>query len=128
MSTRSRIASITSVVAALVLLGGTATAAAPQAAGPQRDIDAYLGAHPGGVQVSDNAVAYRDGEVVIVFPDPGERRAPEGLGRNVRSTALATEVSTSWATSSASAACNPFRRASRRMTGRSISTNSCHAA
>ena len=73
MSTRSRIASITSIVAALVLLGGTATAAAPQleaasSAGPQKEIDAYLHAHPGGAQVSDNAVAYRDGEVVVVFP------------------------------------------------------------
>ncbi|HEY9494928.1 MAG TPA: peptidase inhibitor family I36 protein [Intrasporangium sp.] len=97
MSTRSRIASITSIVAALVLLGGTATAAAPQleaasSAGPQKEIDAYLHAHPGGAQVSDNAVAYRDGEVVVVFPDRGELRAPEGLGANVRSTALAAKV------------------------------------
>lgn len=101
MSTRSRIISVTSMVAALVLLGGTAAAAAPQlayapqvasSAGTQEEIDAYLRAHPGGTQVSDNAVAYRDGEVVVVFPDPGERRAPEGLGTNVRRTALAAEV------------------------------------
>ena len=49
MSTRSRIASISSIVAALVLLGGTATAAAPQlaatsSAGPQKEIDAFFGA------------------------------------------------------------------------------------
>jgi hypothetical protein len=103
MSTFSRVSSITSMVAALVLLGGTATAAAPQAAsapqvasaptaGPQKEIDAYLRAHAGGVQVSDNAVAYRAGEVVVVFPSPGERRAPDGLGGNVRSTALAAGV------------------------------------
>ncbi|HET6666390.1 MAG TPA: peptidase inhibitor family I36 protein [Intrasporangium sp.] len=97
MSTFSRISSITSMVAALVLLGGTATAASPQleatpTASPQKEIDAYLRAHPGGAQVSDNAVAYRDGEVVVVFPSPGERRAPEGLGGNVRSTALAVGV------------------------------------
>ena len=52
MSTRSRITSITSIVAALVLLGGTATAAAPQlataasSAGPQKEIDAYLRCAP----------------------------------------------------------------------------------
>jgi hypothetical protein len=39
---------------------------------------------PGGVQVSDNALAWDDGATVVVWPDPGEQRAPAGLGSNVR--------------------------------------------
>ncbi|WP_353356963.1 peptidase inhibitor family I36 protein [Intrasporangium sp. DVR] len=93
-----------SLTAALMFLAGsTATAAAePElraapseirsvltAPGPQQEIDDYLREHPGGTQVSDNAVAYRDGDVVVVFPDPGDTRAPRGLGANVRGTSLA---------------------------------------
>lgn len=105
MSIRARARTVTTVTAALLLAGSTAASAAHRlpaepviptatvtASGPQAEIDAYLRAHPGGVQISDNAVAYRDGEVVIVFPDPGERFAPEGLGDNLRSTALAADV------------------------------------
>lgn len=113
MSIRARVRTITTVTAALLLAGSTAAAAATltsatapttpstvtsagtsvgAATSPQAEIDAYLRDHPGGVQVSDNAVAYRDGEVVVVFPDPGQRVAPEGLGDNLRTTRLAAAV------------------------------------
>lgn len=39
---------------------------------------------PGGVQVSDNAMAWDDGATVVVWPDPGADQAPAGLGSNVR--------------------------------------------
>ncbi|NED98081.1 peptidase inhibitor family I36 protein [Phytoactinopolyspora alkaliphila] len=39
---------------------------------------------PGGVQVSDNALAWEDGATVVVWPSPGEEAAPAGLGENVR--------------------------------------------
>ncbi|MDV3220439.1 hypothetical protein [Intrasporangium sp.] len=101
MSIRARVRTITTVTAALLLAGSTAAAAATvtstvtsagTATSPQAEIDTYLRDHPGGVQVSDNALAYRGGEVVVVFPDPGERFAPEGLGDNVRTTSLAAAV------------------------------------
>jgi hypothetical protein len=34
--------------------------------------------------VSDNAVSYDSGEVLVVFPDTGAELAPNGLGGNVR--------------------------------------------
>ncbi|NEE00529.1 peptidase inhibitor family I36 protein [Phytoactinopolyspora halotolerans] len=39
---------------------------------------------PGGVQISDNALAWDDGATVVVWPSPGETVAPAGLGENVR--------------------------------------------
>lgn len=39
---------------------------------------------PGGVQVSDNAMAWEATGTVVVWPSPGERVAPKGLGSNVR--------------------------------------------
>lgn len=39
---------------------------------------------PGGIQVSDNAMAWDDGDTVVVWPDPGAERAPADLGTNVR--------------------------------------------
>ncbi|ADU49540.1 hypothetical protein [Intrasporangium calvum] len=109
MSIRTRLTSTTTVLAALLLLGSTAAGAVPdRPTGPQREIDAYLRGHPGGVQVSDNAVAYRDGDVVVVFPDPGEPRAPEGLGANVRSVALATELADDLQAAAASYAGCPY--------------------
>jgi hypothetical protein len=38
---------------------------------------------PGGVQVSDNAMAWDGGETLVVWPLPGETRAPAGLGENL---------------------------------------------
>lgn len=80
---------LTSVVAAVV--AALAVAASPAPAAPAEEslqtlIDAELAAYPGGVQVSDNAVAYHynDGVMVTVFPSPGEESAPAGLGTDVR--------------------------------------------
>ncbi|MEV6272140.1 peptidase inhibitor family I36 protein [Kribbella sp. NPDC051936] len=39
---------------------------------------------PGGVQVSDNAMVWEATGTVVVWPSPGERTAPKGLGSNVR--------------------------------------------
>lgn len=65
--------------------------ASPTAEPPRSDtqsrIEAYMKEVPGGEQVSDNAVSFKDGTVIVVFPDPGEARAPDGLGRNVRENA-----------------------------------------
>lgn len=58
----------------------------------QDEMDAYLTTYPGGSQISDNALTYLDGEVVIVFPVPDSRVAPSGLGSNVRDTELARRV------------------------------------
>ena len=48
------------------------------------EMTAALEQHPGGVQVSDNAMAWDDGAVVVVWPSPGEMAAPLGLGAGVR--------------------------------------------
>ncbi|WP_367128746.1 peptidase inhibitor family I36 protein [Saccharothrix sp. HUAS TT1] len=48
------------------------------------EVAQLLAAHPGGVQVSDNAVAWHAGRVVVVMPSPGETAAPRGLGPNPR--------------------------------------------
>ncbi|WP_162606445.1 peptidase inhibitor family I36 protein [Jiangella asiatica] len=44
---------------------------------------------PGGVQVSDNAIAWDGGEIIAVWPDPGEEAAPAGLGDGVREDVVA---------------------------------------
>lgn len=61
---------------------------------PQAEIDAYMKEVPGGEQVSDNAVSYRRGDVIVVFPNVGELRAPDGLGSNVRDNAPPLEETT----------------------------------
>lgn len=43
---------------------------------------------PGGVQVSQNAMVWDSGATVVVFPSPGERAAPRGLGKKVRQATL----------------------------------------
>lgn len=48
------------------------------------EMAAALEQQPGGVQVSDNAMAWDDGAVVVVWPSPGDAAAPLGLGTNVR--------------------------------------------
>ena len=72
------------------LATGAATAvmlAAPAVAAPkslQAQINEHIAKY-GGVQVSDNAIAWENGPT-LVFPDTakGEKKAPKGLGRNVR--------------------------------------------
>lgn len=63
-------------------VGDTAFADAPSTL--QQQIDTQLASYPGGTQVSDNAVAYNGGDVVVVFPSTGRERAPDGLGSHVR--------------------------------------------
>lgn len=85
------IAALASVLVVTMSPGAaTADSASDGHAGAlQRQIDAQLATTKGGVQVSDNAVAYNGGNVVVVFPNPGQRKAPNGLGANVRNTSLA---------------------------------------
>ncbi|MEU4743203.1 hypothetical protein AB0G02_22450 [Actinosynnema sp. NPDC023658] len=74
-----------SVVALLVAApaGAGATPAGPT--GPlASEVEELLAEHPGGVQVSDNAVAWLGGRILVVMPSPGEAVAPKGLGANVR--------------------------------------------
>ncbi|MFC6018238.1 hypothetical protein ACFP2T_18765 [Plantactinospora solaniradicis] len=79
---------------------------ATEAVGPgsatqlQREIDEYSRRYPGGLQVSDHALAYRGGGVVVVFPEPGQAYAPDGLGNGVRAAAedngLVTPMATAY--------------------------------
>lgn len=75
-------------MASAIMPIANAVTPAPSGARPvpsvQRDIDEHLRKFPGGIQVSDNAIAYGNGEAVAVFPSPGEEHAPTGLGPNVR--------------------------------------------
>jgi Peptidase inhibitor family I36 len=78
--------------AALLAASVVPTASAAPVDQRQAQLNAALALQPGGVQVSDNAVAWRGGEVVLVVPDAGTARAPEGLGSNVRSDRLTTPL------------------------------------
>ncbi|MEU2764723.1 peptidase inhibitor family I36 protein [Streptomyces sp. NPDC007094] len=64
--------------------------AQPEDSALQKRIDQQLREYPGGTQVSDNAIAYGNGEAVVVFPSTGQDKAPAGLGANVRSDKLKT--------------------------------------
>lgn len=94
-----RLGSLLMAVVAAVLvvtLSPSAATAGSSAAGAkalQRQIDAQLAKTQGGVQISDNAVAYNNGNVIVVFPNPGEKKAPAGIGANVRDTSLAKTAS-----------------------------------
>jgi hypothetical protein len=95
----SALTAITSAVTALLLSAAPTAAPTAFAANDderairlQNDMDAYLTQYPGGTQVSDNALAYRNGDVVIVFPAPDSRTAPPKLGNNVRDTYLAQRL------------------------------------
>lgn len=52
------------------------------------EMEELLELQPGGVQVSDNAMAWDGGDTVVVWPDPGDQQAPAGLGSNVRDDAV----------------------------------------
>ncbi len=93
---------------------GDETGAKPS--GPLADeMSRMLELQPGGVQVSDNAMAWDGGETVVVWPSPGESNAPAGLGANVRSdvaselglatTAADAPAAKSWQTCSAGYYC-----------------------
>jgi hypothetical protein len=64
----------------------------------QAELDRVMALQPGGVQVSDNAVVWGDGDVVLVVPDPGQPTAPEGLGKNIRADALTSPAMRALAT------------------------------
>jgi hypothetical protein len=83
------------LLATLVGVATTVTAAAGGAYGGSAPDDAPTGPlaaemaaaleqQPGGVQVSDNAMVWDDGAIVVVWPSPGDAAAPFGLGANVR--------------------------------------------
>ncbi|TCC43206.1 peptidase inhibitor family I36 protein [Kribbella sindirgiensis] len=79
------------VVAAIgVVLAGSAapvsaSAIADGPTGPLAgEMRRLLKLQPGGVQVSDNALVWEATGTVVVWPSPGERVAPKGLGSNVR--------------------------------------------
>ncbi|MEV5979120.1 peptidase inhibitor family I36 protein [Streptomyces sp. NPDC052114] len=79
---------LTIAAASLAVLGTLATSAEAAPASPevtelQKQIDEQIRDY-GGIQVSDNAVSYENGSVVMVFPDPGEETAPDGLGDGIR--------------------------------------------
>ena len=73
-------------------VGALTTSSAPVSAidTRQAEIDRIMALQPGGTQVSDNAVVWGDGDIVLVVPDPGRRIAPDGLGHNVRTDLLTT--------------------------------------
>lgn len=63
---------------------GDAATVAAELSGPlAAEMDRMLALQPGGIQVSDNAMAWADGSLVV-WPSPGEAHAPAGLGSNVR--------------------------------------------
>lgn len=74
------------VASALALIVGSAVPAAADTRSLelQKTIEQHMRDFPGAIQVSDNAIAYEGGAVVLVFPSPGEKVAPDGLGSNVR--------------------------------------------
>ncbi|PSL01845.1 peptidase inhibitor family I36 [Haloactinopolyspora alba] len=89
---RSRLLTTLLAVAAVTMTTATAAHATPgdepsagTPSGPlAAEMSRALELRPGGVQVSDNAMAWDGGDVVLVWPDPGAEAAPAGLGANVR--------------------------------------------
>jgi len=59
-------------VAALVLSTGAAATAAPAGSGAtvQRQVDVYLAAHPGGVQINSTEISYAGGAFVVTVVRP----------------------------------------------------------
>ncbi|WP_129667157.1 peptidase inhibitor family I36 protein [Phytoactinopolyspora endophytica] len=74
------------LLAAPFMAGQASSDDSPAPTGPLADEMAeLLELQPGGIQVSDNALTWDDGDTVVVWPNPGETVAPAGLGENVRS-------------------------------------------
>lgn len=89
MSLKNAIVGLASAGALLAgfVVGSPVASQAAISAKPQAEIDAYLKQHPDGEQVSDNAVSFKGGSAIVVFPNPGVQRAPDGLGPNPRKNA-----------------------------------------
>lgn len=87
---RRRLFGILTGVATTIMVAsgahGGAVAGETEPTGPlAAEMAAALEQQPGGIQLSDNAMAWDGGEVVVVWPGPGEDAAPAGLGDGVRS-------------------------------------------
>lgn len=80
---------VVGVAGALALIVGSAVPAVADTGSLalQKTIEQHMRDFPGAIQVSDNAIAYERGAVVLVFPNHGENVAPDGLGPNVRTDA-----------------------------------------
>lgn len=94
MARRRLLALLTGVATTVTAAaGGAYTAGAtaqPEPSGPlAAEMAAALEQVPGGVQVSDNAMVWDGGAVVVVWPSPGDDAAPLGLGDGVRTDVLA---------------------------------------
>lgn len=92
MARRRLLATLVGVATTVTAVaGGASGSSAPaEPTGPlAAEMAAALEQQPGGVQVSDNAMVWDDGAVVVVWPSPGEDAAPLGLGDGVRSDVLA---------------------------------------
>ncbi|RIQ12641.1 peptidase inhibitor family I36 protein [Jiangella rhizosphaerae] len=90
----------TVLVAAGGAYGGAVTGEAEPAGPLAAEMTAALEQQPGGVQLSDNAMAWGGGEVIVVWPSPGEEAAPAGLGDGLRSDVVealgVTELADPW--------------------------------
>ena len=76
---------VVSLAASLIIIPADAGAAPAGPTGPLAgQMVEILAQQPGGVQVSDNALAWEGGHMVVVLPASGERVAPTGLGSNPR--------------------------------------------
>ncbi|MFF0740974.1 hypothetical protein ACFYVL_11290 [Streptomyces sp. NPDC004111] len=64
------------VVVGATVFGSTQASATAAVDGLQREIDKVLAESEGGVQISRNEIAWHDGEAIMTFALPGERRAP----------------------------------------------------
>lgn len=90
MVRRRLLATLAGVATTVLVAAGGAYASADtgeaEPSGPlAAEMEAALDHQPGGVQLSDNAMAWDDGDVIVVWPDPGADAAPFGLGDGVRS-------------------------------------------
>ncbi|WP_158564265.1 peptidase inhibitor family I36 protein [Jiangella anatolica] len=87
LATLAAVATTVLVAAGGAHAGVVATDATPTGPLAAEMADA-LEQQPGGVQLSDNAMAWDDGEVIVVWPSPGEDASPVGLGDGVRADAV----------------------------------------
>lgn len=89
MVRRRLLATLAGLATTVLVAGGAHGGAVAGEAAPTGPLAAEMAAaleqQPGGVQLSDNAMAWDDGGVIAVWPSPGDDAAPHGLGDNVRS-------------------------------------------
>ncbi|MFF2132685.1 peptidase inhibitor family I36 protein [Streptomyces olivochromogenes] len=86
----------TAVLAGAVLLSTTMLTQAEAAAGPdelQQQINDVLAKTEGGVQISQNEIAWNGGQAIMSFPLPGEAEAPPSSAAAVKLQTKASGVS-----------------------------------